>query len=339
MKILANVTKRIQVSHKKEIAIKVKQALQEFLERVQVLNETECRKSPHELCDISAITKNSKIVNTSNISMSLSREHPQYAIEDDNKENHTNPNIFIIEKTERSNNSRYLSDLRKSQFSYETLNSDQKDTYNKLITMLGEIRSHDEHLSEKLDTLINFIEKMNMDTLQACQEPTLRSLWTIVKANINERKNLQQFFDQLTSILTKMNRICLDITPKTLRIELKMIFLFIGTMNGNTKNIERILDSAYMTCTIDKFLGVSIKIFQKIDEKYAKHFQDDRLSGILKFYIGWLCQKLEKLQNCIVNETLIKQYRKVYASFKFVNFGQIHQSLITAISKKDKIIR
>ena len=335
MKILANVTKRIQTSHNKEIVIKVKKALQEFLEKVQILNENESRKSPHELCDISVITKNYKIVNISNITMSY--EHPQCITEDDNKENHTNPNIFISEKSEISNNSKYLSELQKSQFLYESLTNDQKDTYNKLITMIGEIRPNDEHLLEKFDIMMILMEKMNMDTLQACQEPILQSIFTIVKNNSNERKSLQQFLDQLTFFLTKMNRICLEITPKTLYIELKLMFLYIGS-NGSTKNIERILDSAYMTCSINKFLGVSIKIFEKIDEKYARLFQDDRLANTLKFYISWLCQKLEKIQNCIVDETSIKQFKRIYTSFEFVNFKQIHQPLIIAISKKVKLL-
>ena len=220
-------------------------------------------------------------------------------------------------------------------FGFDKLTAMQKESFNRLMGMFNEVKASHDNLGEKIDQIYNALEKMDMDLVQTCQEPIMKSIWKLLVAASNEVRKVSQFFEQINSILIKLNRTCLELTDKVLDKELKILLLFIANVL-HTRHVEKVLDSAYMTCSIERFLVIGLEVFAKLDQKYSGYFNDERLQNSIKHFVGWVSQKLEKTQTCMVEETKFKKLAQSYAIFKFQNMPQLHHPLVLALEKKIK---
>ena len=219
-KTLMLIYKSIQALFKKESLIKVREACQEFLDRIQHLNSVrpsnrrqteDFYSSIHELSSI----KNSKLVNTSNMTL-------------------TQISVFSAEKRQQENLDDQDNDLRlalgqrnvnsfspegnrevapSANIDIERLSPSQKESFNKLVSLFNEVKSSNEGATEKLEQVYSHMERMDMDSVQACQELILKRVWKLMLSVSSETKRVGQFFEQINMLLVKINRIC----PRTHR--------------------------------------------------------------------------------------------------------------------------
>jgi len=331
-KLVTNIYRKTQQILKKENNVLLKKACQDLLDRLQFATSPYGpRESNPELMnnlnDISAI-KGSKVVNVSNISIPhMDSMYHEKLDTDDFKE--TEPDQFMMERFSHNESS------KRSEFSFENLKPEDREQYKTLINAFNEIKSHDEHLIDKLEGVLGIIEKTSMEVIQTCQVALIKKLKKIIYINSSERKNILQFFDLAHVFMIKLNKICVEILPATLKIELKILLLFLSNVL-TSKSIEKILDSAYMTCPIDRFLAVTLKIFEKLDKKYIHVIPLDKVTNSLRIYLNWLALKIEKAQSVMFEESQVRMFERAYSQFRFVNIPQLHVGVTALLSKKIK---
>lgn len=340
--------KIIQNIQKKDALIKVKEACQEFLDRIRYLDSTNSRKKVDDfhanLSELSSI-KNSKIVNMSNVTLaqqldclSEDKNSQRYRMNTDNsgqKEGQMFQNLLGDKNISAFSPDYDQTNTKEGLFGYEKLSNSQKESFNKLVSLFNELKGSEEHVCEKLDQISAHIEKMDMDCIQTCQEPILKCIWNALLTISSENKRVNSIFEQMNTLLIKINRICLELTNKVLGKQLKILMLFLSTVL-HYRHIEKVFESAYMTCSVEVFLSVGLEILAKMDTKYCNYFSDERLHNSVKFYVAWVCQKLEKSQNCLMDENRFKRLHISYSQFKFRNMPQLHGPITLCLEKKVK---
>ena len=93
-----------------------------------------------------------------------------------------------------------------------------------------------------------------------------------------------------------------------------------------------------MTCSVERFLSVGLEVFIKMDQKYANFFSDERLHHAIKYFVAWTCQKLEKTQSCMIDETRYRNLAQNYGEFRFRNMPQLHAPLVLSLEKKLRVV-
>ena len=278
----------------------------------------------HGIGDLSSIRNNSKVVNVSNLSIQQG-----YLVSDEIKEDLTEEQFLSSERRDSATENETL----KHEFSFENLKPVEKEQFEKVILMFKEIKSQDELVVEKLEAIISNIEKTNMEVVQAGQRRIVKMLKNALLSNSIDARILLKLFECANSLLVKMNKICLEIYTETLKLELKVVLLFLANVLGG-KTIEKCLDSMYMTCSLDKFLAVTLVLFEKLDSKYSKFIPVEKLANAVRVYLNWLVIKVEKLQNVMLEEGAIKELERRFASFRFSNLPQMHLGLVNVLTKK-----
>lgn len=333
-RLLAVVYKKIQQIHKKESNITLKKRCQQILDSLENLYaRAEVISPPKEepekynnLNDISSIKGNSRMINVSNLTL----PHGEY---DDNKENEYEEGMTI--QHERTNRFE-APDTKRSEFAFENLKQWEKDQFAKLMAMFGDIRPQDD-VAEKLEAIGGVVDKMNMEVLQACQKNIVQTIKRTLKSQANDYRNILRVFESANNLLIKMNKICLEIHSDTLKVELKIMLLFLANVLSG-KSLEKTLDSMYMTCSIDKFLIVTLDLFDKVDSKYTRLIPEEKLANALRVYLNWLVVKVEKLQSVMFEEELLKGLERGFSQFRFSNLPQVHLGVSNVLGKKLKTV-
>lgn len=332
-RLITTVYRKLQQIQKKEGNIPFKKRCQQVIESIENMNS---RAEPtnakgrdeqdhyNNIGDLSSIRNNSKVVNVSNISMQ--QGDLGY---DETKENLNDDQLFSSERPDGALDTEGL----KNEFSFEKLKPVEKEQFDKVIVMFKDIKPQDELVIEKLEGVNGVIDKMNMEVVQAGQRRIVKMLKNTLLTNSGNSSNILRLFECANNLLVKMNKICLEIYTETLKLELKVILLFLANILGG-KVIEKCLDSVYMTCSIDKFLTVTLTLFEKLDAKYSRFIPVDKLANAVRVYLNWLVIKVEKLQNVMVEEAAIKDLERRYSQFRFENLPQIHLGLANVLAKK-----
>lgn len=309
-KLVQTVSKRVQTIQQKDINnLTIKKACQDVLDRLnRVLNphsnnQASMRESHPEMMpinenDISSI-KHSKYVNVSSITLphmdSLCQEKLIDMYEEQTQPPTQHPHHNSMNRDEGYSNSSdknnydenglFNTDVRvsqfndsskRSEFSFENLKPEDKEQFRNISILLNDIKPNDEHNIDKLETVLILVERANPEMVQATQTDILKRIKKIVFVIATTGKNLEMFFGVVATFLIKFNKCCLELHQYTLKAELKIMILFLSHVLG-TKQIEKILESAYMTCSIDKFLIELLKLFPNIDNKYAQVIAIDKL--------------------------------------------------------------
>ena len=335
-RLLATVYKKIQQIHKKEGNITLKKRCQQILDSLENLYaRAEVISPPKEdperynaLNDISSIKGNSKVINISNLTLQ------QGEYDELNKENEYEEGATM--QHERTNRFETI-DTKRSEFAFENLKQAEKDQFAKLMAMLGEIKPKDEHMADKLDEIGVFVDKMNMEVLQACQKNIAQTIKRTLRNNATDYRNIVKIFESANNLLIKINRICLEIHSDTLKVELKIMLLFLANVLSG-KNLEKTLDSMYMTCSIDKFLSATLDLFEKVDTKYIRLIPEEKLANALRVYLNWLVVKVEKIQNVMFEEELLKELERGFSQFRFNNLPQVHLGVSNVLGKRLKAL-
>lgn len=330
-RLLSLVYKRIQQQQKKEGNVALKKKCQQILESLENLYaKAEVISPPKEehynvLNDISSIKGNSKVVNISNLTL----QQGEY---EENKDNEEDEGMV-----QEGRNRFEASESTRSEFAFENLKQTEKDQFGKLMSMFGDIKGQDEHVADKMDAIGVFVDKMNMEVIQGCQKLIVQAVKKTLRSHSNDYRHVLRLFESANNLLIKINRICLEIHPQTLKIELKVMLLFLANvLNG--KSLEKTLDSMYMTCSLDKFLLCSLELFEKIDNKYTRAIPEEKLANALRIYLNWLVIKVEKIQNVMFEGEQLRNIEREFAQFRFSNLPQVQLGVSNVLSKKLKTI-
>ena len=341
-RLITIIYRKIQQLHKKETNITLKRKCQQVIESLENLyTKAEVISPPKEevleryggnLTDISSIKGNSKVINVSNLSLIAPGDYTY----EDYKENDIMREILGQEKTARTQITLPGNETRRGEFSFENLKTIEKEQFGRIAAMFNDIKAQDEHICEKLEALGIFIEKANMEVIQACQKRIIKMLKKTILNNATDPRNLLRIFESGNNVLIKINRICLEILPETLKTELKMLLILANVLNN--KSVEKTLDSIYMTCSLDKFLGSTLTLFEKVDTKYVGLISEAKLANSLRIYLNWLVLKVEKIQNVMFGEGTLKDLEQGFSQFRFSNLPQVHLGLVNVLNKKIEAI-
>jgi len=341
-RLLTVVYKKIQQIHKKEGNIPLKKKCQQVVESLENLYTraaviTEPNKEDDRgtgLADISSIRGNSRMmVNISNLSLHQG-DLVYEELKESDDEDEDDENILEQAKTHRAAAPAAVAE-KKGEFAFENMKPAEKEQFGKIVAMFKDIRTQDEHASEKLETITGFIEKANMEVVQACQGRIVKMLKKALMGNATDPRNMLRVFEAANNLLIKLNKICLEILPETLNTELKTILLLLSNVL-NTKSIEKTLDAMYMTCSLENFLKVTLFLFEKVDTKYIGLIPEAKLANALRIYLNWLVLKVEKLQDVLFGESALKDVENGFSQFRFSNLPQVHLGLVNILSKKLK---
>jgi len=338
-RLITIIYRKIQQLHKKETNITLKKKCQQVIEslenlysKAEVISPPREDQNPYErggnLTDISSIKGNSKVINVSNLSLIAPADYTY----EDYKENDIMKELLGQEKTTRTQITLPGNETKRGEFSFENLKTIEKEQFGKIMAMFNDIKPQDEHICDKLDAIGTFIEKANMEVIQACQNSVIKMLKKTLLNNATDPRNILRIFESGNNVLIKINKICLEILPETLKTELKMLMILANVLNN--KSVEKTLDSIYMTCSLEKFLGNTLDLFEKVDTKYVGLISEAKLANSLRIYLNWLVLKVEKIQNVMFGEGTLKELEQGISQFRFSNLPQVHLGLVNVLNKK-----
>ena len=114
--------------------------------------------------------------------------------------------------------------------SFDHLKPEEKEQDNRLATLLNDFKPQDDQLLEKIEAVGPLLDKTNIDLIQATQDQIVKRLKKTIIMNFSDRKTIIQFFEHISSLLIKINKLCVGVTEKTLRTELKIVILFLSNL-------------------------------------------------------------------------------------------------------------
>jgi hypothetical protein len=198
--------------------------------------------------------------------------------------------------------------------------------------------------SQKCEAFLELLDTIDNEEIQSCQDflvielTKFSEITKYAPAGPNSGHIDDKVNEFVGEALQRANKRMVELSPKNLSREIKWIIHKNITGRSFKKN-EHLLDTAYMTCSLEVFLKETIRFLEKLSRSafWMKTFSE-RMTWSLTHYSQWLAGKIEKAQNYILNDKFIHSCENFFTTFGVINkapqFIEALRPIAEALQKK-----